>query len=143
MIAQDIQGRSPTVKVTGDASGKNRISGARGHINQYQIIKEQLNLSWEQFQVPTVNPLIADSRTFCNAILYRLPSLRINASCEHLIKDLMFVLVDSNRQGDIEIKKTGMNPFLGVDNKTLGHLSDCFRYLLTATFTDYLEIPKS
>lgn len=138
-----IAGREHTVKVTGDASGKNRMSGTRGHINQYQIIKEQLGLSWDQFMVPSVNPGIADSRTFCNALLYRLPIILFSPSMEHTIKDMMFTLCSTNKEGDLEIKKTGMNEFLSIDNKHIGHLLDCVRYFLHTTFTDYLEIPKS
>jgi hypothetical protein len=137
-----ISGKEHTVVVTGDASGSNRISGTRGHINQYQIIKEQLGLSWEQFKVPKANPYIADSRTFCNALLHRLPIL-FSPSMEYTIKDMMFTLCDVDREGNLLIKKTGHNQFLGIDNKLVGHHLDNIRYFFHATFTDYLEIPKS
>jgi hypothetical protein len=134
-----IHGREHLVKVTGDASGKNRMSGTRGHINQYQIIKEQLGLLDTQFMVPSVNPGIADSRTFVNSLLYRLPELLIHPDCEHLQNDLRFVQTDFDRNGNIIKKVSGTNPYLGVENNQLGHLSDCFRYWLHIMFYDWFR----
>jgi hypothetical protein len=93
--------------------------------------------------VGAVNPGIADSRTFCNALLYRLPTILFSPGMEHTINDMMFTLCATNKDGDLEIKKTGMNEFLSIDNKHIGHLCECVRYFLHTTFTDYLEIPKS
>ena len=136
-----ILGYEPNTIVTGDASGKNRMAGTKGHINNYQIIKEQLGVT--RFQVPSVNPLISDSRPFFNSLLQRLPEFVLDESCEYSIKDLKYVLVGTDPDGNMGIQKAGINEYLGVDNKTLGHLLDCLRYLAHTTFTDWLSIPKS
>jgi len=138
-----IAGREHTVMVTGDASGKNRMSGLRGHISHYQVIKQELGLDWGQFEVPSVNPFISDSRMHMNAILHSLPEFLISPSCEYTIQDLKFVLCDINREGDLEIKKTGINPHLGIDNKKLGHLLDTVRYALNVCFPGYVHIHRS
>lgn len=138
-----IAGREHTVYVTGDASGRNRIAGTKGHINHYHIIKESLSLKSDQFKVPTHNPNISDSRVFVNALLQKLPEFTFDPECEHTILDMKFVVIDSDQQGEVCIKKTGMNEHLSVDNKTLGHLMDCVRYLCHTTFTNWLKIPKS
>lgn len=138
-----IKGYEASVRVTGDATGKNRMAGTRGHINHYQIIKEELGLGNTQFKVPSVNPLISDSRVFVNALLQKLPEFVFDETCEETIKDVRFVVIDMDREGNVAIKKTGSNEVLTVDNKTLGHLLDCVRYLTSATFTNWLKIPKS
>ncbi len=138
-----IAGMEHIVKVTGDASGKNRMAGTRGHINHYEIIKEQFGLTNAQFKLPGSNPFISDSRVFVNALLQRLPECLINESCEHLLNDIRFVQVDMDREGNIAIKKTGSNEALGVDNSKIGHLLDTFRYISHATFTNWLKVHHS
>lgn len=138
-----IEGREHMVFITGDASGKNRIAGARGHVNHYQIIQEELRLKNNQFQLFQSNPHISDSRVFCNSLFQKFPSILMDASMVHSIKDLKFVQVGLDNDGDIKIKKKGTNPYLQVDNETLGHLLDCIRYGLHATLAKWITIPKS
>lgn len=134
-----IYGREHVVKVTGDASGRNRMSGARGHINHYAIIQTELGLKTDQFEVPPNNPGISESRAFVNSILYRFPTLIVDESCEYLIEDLKFVETDIDRNGQVGIKKTGVNNGNQKDNRTMGHLSDTFRYLLHSTLHDWFR----
>lgn len=131
-----IEGLEHLVIVTGDASGKNRQSAAYGHANQYQIIMQELELSSNQFRILEVNPSISDSRTFCNSVITKFPSVLVNHECEWLIKDLMFVTASTDINGDICIQKGGQNIHLTIDNKHLGHLMDCFRYCL------HIMLPK-
>ncbi|HUN04012.1 MAG TPA: phage terminase large subunit [Niabella sp.] len=136
MIKPLIEGLEHLVIVTGDASGKNRQSAAYGHANQYQIIMQELELSSNQFKILEVNPSISDSRTFCNSVITKFPSVLVNHECEWLIKDLMFVTASTDINGDICIQKGGQNIHLNIDNKHLGHLMDCFRYCL------HIMLPK-
>lgn len=129
--------------VTGDASGMNRMSGARKHINQYEIIRTELGIPGHRFQVPSANPFLTDSRTFCNSAVHSLPSFSIDPSCEHLIKDLLFVVITRDQEGKVKIQKSGKNPYAGVDNSLLGHLLDCLRYGMHTTLSSWIRIPKS
>lgn len=138
-ISPFVYGREHLIKVTGDASGKNRMSGTRGHINQYEIIKNQLSLSYDQFVIPSVNPSIADSRTFMNSLLYRFPEFIIDPSCEYTIQDLRFVETDFDRDGNLQIKKAGVNKSLQISNAQIGHLSDCVRYLCHVTLYHWFK----
>lgn len=129
--------------VTGDASGNNRMSGTRGHINHYQIIMSQLDLRVEQFKVPSSNPFISDSRVFMNSLLYSLPEFLIDPSCKHLIRDFKFLEKIIGLDGKVEIAKRGTNIHLNVDNSTLGHLSDTARYACNLVLYDWFKFPKS
>lgn len=144
VIKEDIGHMMHMVTVTGDASGKNRLSGTRGHINHYNIIMSELGLGLSQFKVPTVNPGISESRVFINSLLSRLPELFVDEEkCPYLVKDLRFCLADTDSQGKIMIQKTGKNKHAGMDNSQMGHLLDCFRYGHHAAFINWLEIPRS
>lgn len=132
------------IRVTGDASGANRISGARKHINQYEIIRTELRVSDHAFSLPTANPFIADSRTFVNSIFARFPEFVIDPEeCPYLVEDIRFVLVGADASGDIAILKKGRNPYAGVDNSRLGHLLDCLRYGLHVNLSEFVKIPRS
>lgn len=138
-----IKGREHMVFVTGDASGKNRIAGAQGHINHYQIIASELGLKSDQFRIPGANPLITDSRVFMNSLVEKFPEFLIDSSLEDLINDIMFTTVSINRKGEVEINKTGINEYTGADNRTMGHQLDNVRYLAHQTLGQWLTIPKS
>lgn len=143
LVKEYIKGYEHIVIITGDASGNNRMSGTRGHINQYNIIKEQLDLKWEQFEIPSVNPLIADSRTFMNSLFSKLPEFLVDSSCEHLINDLMYVesIIDLN--GNIGIKKKGTNKYMSLSNNELSHLSDCLRYFVHRAMITWNAVHRS
>lgn len=114
--------------VTGDASGKNRSAMTKDGMNYYTIIGNELDLVHQQFNVPTVNPLVKNSRILCNSMLYRHPKVMIHPRCEYLIKDIEFVQVKDN--GDID-KDT---------NKSLTHLLDTWRYYLNTYFSDFIKL---
>lgn len=139
-----IEGHEHLVTVTGDASGSNRNSGMRDHVNHYHTIINELRLKSDQLQVPSSNPFITDSRVFCNSILSRLPECLIDEDeCPFLVDDLKYVLVDYDLQGDVEIKKRGMNEHTGMSNSLMGHLLDCWRYAHHVCFMNWLEFPRS
>jgi hypothetical protein len=142
-IAPLVKGREHLVRVTGDASGKNRISGSDGALNQYQIIARELGLKDSQFVLPNFNPPIADRRVFCNSIIQNFPECVIDESLEDLIHDIKFTTCALDRNGEISINKTGVNEYTGVDNKQMGHLMDCFTYGLMVTLYDFVKIHKS
>lgn len=143
LIRPIIYGMEHLILITGDASGSNRISGARNHINHYEIVKAELGLKNEQFRVPSANPFISDSRVFMNSLFYRLPEFLIDSSCEYLIQDLKFLEVAIDNDGKVEIQKTGINKSLQIDNKLLGHMSDTLRYGCHSMLPDWLKLPKS
>jgi hypothetical protein len=53
--------------INGDATGRNR--SATSHQKAYDMIRSFLDLSWEQFNVPTINPGLADSKRHVNHLL--------------------------------------------------------------------------
>lgn len=143
LIKPVISGLEHLVVVTGDASGNNRMSGTRGHINHYQIIMIELGLRVEQFQVPKQNPFISDSRVFMNSLFYKLPSFLIDPSCEYLIRDLKFLETEIDQNGKVGIKKSGVSKMLSIDSKELGHQSDNLRYFAHTMLYDWFKFPKS
>lgn len=138
-----IQGREHMVYVTGDASGKNRISGTRGHVNHYQIIQGELGLKDSQFKLLTSNPGLSDSRVFCNSVIQNFPSFLVHSDLGELIKDIKFTLTDTAPDGSLQIMKAGINKYLSIDNKEMGHLLDCLRYVMHITLSKWVKIPKS
>jgi hypothetical protein len=131
------------VYVTGDASGSNRNPAIRHQLNSYDIIREELNLSRSDFKIPKFNPTIANSRMFCNAVFKSMPLLLIDSTAQYLIEDCRFVQVGLNPEGNVAIRKSGMNQYANVDNKKLGHLLDTMRYFFHVALKDFINIPKS
>lgn len=129
--------------VTGDASGANRMSGARNHINHFDIIHEELGIPFNRMKIPTHNPFISDSRAFVNAFVEHFENFGIHSSCEWLIKDCRFVLSGIDEKGKVEIKKKGYNKFANMDNAQLGHLLDTMRYFIHAAFPDFVRYHRS
>ena len=131
-------------KIRGDASGSNRMAGTKGKLSHYRIIANQLGLKVNQFNVPKSNPLISESRAFCNSILKSFPNFYISEEgCPHLIKDLMFLLVGTDEKGLMCIQKKGKNPYINIDNAQLGHLGDNLRYGIHTDLKDFIKVPKS
>lgn len=133
---------NPYFLVTGDASGKNRMSGTQGAINHYEIIQNELDISFKQLQLLNINPGISESRTFCNSIL-KSAKVSIDPSCEYLIKDLRFIETAKDKDGKLTIKKTGVNKYASMNNEDMTHLGDTFRYLLHAFLNDFIKLPNS
>lgn len=135
--------RDPLEQVFGDASGLNRISGLRGHLNQYQVIKQELELPEERFVLASSNPTIADSRVFCNSIFQRFPRVRIARQCKWTIHDLTFVKISRDGEGNIGIQKTGKLEHAPLGAESMGHLLDCVRYGMHGTLYRHVIIPRS
>jgi phage terminase large subunit len=121
-----------TLTVTGDATGKRREGNVKENVNYYTIIKSQLGLTDEQFDVPKSNPFIKDNRVLCNSILYRHPQIFIHPECEHLVKDMELVQVLGTNNGDIEIDKKS--------NPKLTHLLDTWRYYINTYFKSFVKL---
>lgn len=118
--------------VTGDATGKARQGNVKENVNYYSIIKAQLGLDDDQFDVPKSNPFVKDNRVLCNSILFRHPKIWIHPDCEHLIKDMELVQVVSKVNGEHEIdKKT---------NPKLTHLLDTWRYYINTYFKTFVKL---
>lgn len=143
-IRSDWWALRPMVRVTGDATGDNRMAGVRGAVSQYRTISEQLGIDYEDFDVPSKNPFIADSRIYCNSVIQWLPVFEIDAEgCPHLIRDCRFVQKGIDTQGRVCIEKSGVNLYTNTDNKQLGHLLDCLRYGIHVGVPDFMEIHRS
>src|SRR5687767_7707629 len=57
------------MKVTGDATGRNRSALIRGNLNHYRIFKDVLRLRDDDISVPKQNLALSDSRVLCNSVL--------------------------------------------------------------------------
>jgi phage terminase large subunit len=122
------------IMVTGDASGKNASAMVKDQLNYYSIIQQQLGLSDGQFNVPTVNPPLAQNRVLVNACLSTMDIL-INADTnESLIFDLLYVEVDEQNK----IIKDNRS-----DEKQQADILDCFRYYLNTFHRDVVRMNLS
>lgn len=113
--------------VTGDATGQNRTSMIRGNVNHYKIIKERLQLTDRQLQVPKVNPSHINSRILCNSVLQN-ANVKITANCIQTIHDAIYASVDEEG----ELIKTQIEGL---------HKLDSLRYLLEIAFPGFLSRP--
>jgi hypothetical protein len=142
-IKKDFEGKNAAFMITGDASGKNRISGSDGALNQYKIISQELQIPTDRFKIFSFNPKIQDRRVFSNSVISKFPLFEVDESCEDLIHDCKFTLCGFDKEGELEIKKNGVNEYTGVDNKFMGHLMDCLTYGMMITLHNFVKIPKS
>lgn len=142
-LMEDWRHLDPLELVTGDASGLARMSGLKGHLNQFQVIAQELDLRDEQFIVSATNPEIPDSRVFCNSIFARFPRIKIARRCKWLIHDLNFVRIRRDQEGKVKIQKTGKLVNAPLNAESMGHLMDCLRYALHSTLFNFVSIPKS
>lgn len=115
------------IDVTGDATGQNRTSMIRGNVNHYKIIKERLQLTDRQLQVPKVNPSHINSRILCNSVLQN-ANVKITANCIQTIHDAIYASVDEEG----ELIKTQIEGL---------HKLDSLRYLLEIAFPGFLSKP--
>lgn len=113
--------------VTGDASGSARNAITKGALNYYTIIRDELDLSKNQFRVPSVNPSIKNSRVLCNSILSNHNDFQVDAGCMYLIEDLE--TVEATETGEINKTKDARK----------SHLLDCFRYFLWTFNHDFVK----
>ena len=116
------------LKVTGDASGNNRIAAKKG-LTAWKVVKETLKLKDFQIQVRGKNLDLADSKVLCNSILEH-AEVEIDENCKGVINDCIHAQVDEEGK-------------LIKDNNSNGnHHLDWFRYLLDANFPDFIDNPK-
>ena len=119
-------------KITGDATGKARTAMTKGHTNYYLIIKSELRLTNANFDVPSGNPSVKNTRVLMNTLLMR-EDVLIDDSCKYLIDDLWYCEV--NEHGELDKKK--------AEADRMGHLLDTWRYYCYRYFQRYLKnIPK-
>ena len=114
--------------VNGDASGASRTTV--NILDNYQIIKNTLNLSKGQIQVSGANPPLKDSRMLCNSILEIQPFIVDAENCKPFIEDALNckanadnTIVKNNRD------KTGQ----------AADMLDNFRYFLHKNFRDIFK----
>lgn len=140
MIRDDWFHLRPILRVTGDATGDNRMAGVRGAVSQYRIICELWDLDIdEDLFIPGKNPFIGDSRIYCNAVVRHLKGFRIDKDkCPWLIKDCRFYQVGKDREGKVAKLTTGVNLYTNMENQDMGHLLDTLRYGLHIAVPDFL-----
>jgi hypothetical protein len=115
------------IKVTGDATGKNRSPMIVGEVNHYTIIKQKLQLADADLKVQSKNKEVDASRITCNSILQH-AEVWITDNCEDLIADCVYSEV--NEKGElVKTQQEGR------------HFLDNFRYLLEAYYPDFIEKP--
>lgn len=115
------------MKITGDATGRNRSALVRGNLNHYIVFKNVLALRENDIDVPGQNPAVSDSRVLCNSVLKNAPFF-LTKACKNTIKDLEMLMVDS--EGEL------------IKNPTYpAHHGDTFRYLIHCTYKDFIKHP--
>lgn len=124
------------LKITGDASGRNRTAITRGNKNYFQIIKALLKVNSRQFVLPSKNPFHANTRVLANLLFAKHPALLLNKSMQYLIADIDNVEIDEN--GGIAKGK----------DKHKSHLLDTMLYYFWNFHRGFLnkyriELPKS
>jgi hypothetical protein len=118
--------------VTGDSTGKNRTALARDNINYYYVIKQQLEITQQQINVPTVNPTLEENRLLVNAV-HKNWNVQIDpVRCQPLIYDLTYV--QTNTLG--QIIKTRSAPQKFAD------FLDTWRYLINAAVKQHFSFRK-
>jgi hypothetical protein len=96
-------------RINGDASGNAR--SALSPSTAYDIIKNSLNIEWEQFNTMTSNPTHLDSFIFCNYI-FKNHTVLIDESCEGLINDIERVKVIQEKKFEIDKKDQRLTHYL-------------------------------
>ena len=110
--------------VTGDATGKNATAMTKGNLNAYDIIKSELNLSIDNFYLPSRNIAHSNSHTIVNKAL-RLVTVTFNHEMKYSILDMKFLEYENGKILKAQAEKLGR-----------GHLADCIRYDLHMNFHD-------
>ena len=115
--------------ITGDATGQNRSALTHDNMNYYQIIREQLNLGWQQIQVPPANPPIENNQVMVNGV-HQNWTVEIDPHrCQPLIYDLTYVEV--NGRGEIIKDRTS--------SKKYADFLDNWRYLINAAVRPHFD----
>ena len=116
--------------VSGDASGKNKSTLQKDNLNNFDVIKMQLNLSKNQMQYLASNPKLEDNQVLVNAILEHYNVEIDPAKCERLIRDCKFVSMNA----DGTIKKGNRDD---IDQQA--DALDCFRYFINRYMKTFIK----
>lgn len=114
--------------VTGDASGNNRNPLVRGGLNHYIIIKKALGIKDYQFKVRKANLSHINSRILCNSVLQN-AEFTISPNCKESQIDMLYGSVDENGSL-VKTSERGL------------HFLDNIRYIIDATFPDFITHPN-
>ncbi len=126
-LKADYSGWMYNMKVTGDATGRNRSALVKGNLNHYRIFKDVLQLRDDDIRVPRQNMALSDSRVLCNSVLKN-AKFFITKNCKRTIKDLEMAMVDS--EGEL------------IKNPTFpAHHFDTCRYLIHDCYPDFIRNP--
>lgn len=115
------------MKVTGDATGRNRSALVRGNLNHYRVFKDMLSLRDDDIEVPKQNLALSDSRVLCNSV-FKNAKFYLTKNCKRTIKDLEMAMVDT--EGEL------------IKNPTFpAHHFDTARYLIHNCYADFIRYP--
>jgi hypothetical protein len=115
------------IKVTGDATGRNRQAVTQGNLNHYRVITEKFRLLDRDLIVPASNPSHKDSRVLGNSVLQH-ADYRITKNCKKTVLDCVYSNVDEFGQ-IIKTKEKGR------------HFFDNYRYIYHAWYSDFITNP--
>lgn len=131
-LCEAITARYPSfignIWITGDATGQNRTPLLRGAINHYTLIKRLLSVRDHQFKVRRQNISHINSRVLCNSVIQN-ANFRITKNCKEAISDCVNASVDDEGKL-IKTAEQGR------------HFFDNVRYMIDATFPDFITNPK-
>jgi len=116
--------------VTGDASGANNSTLQKDNLNNFDVIKLELNLSKNQMQHLASNPRLEDNQVLVNAILEHYPIEIDPKGAANLIRDCKFVKMNA----DGTIKKGNRD-----DINQQADALDCFRYYLNRYHKNFIK----
>jgi len=117
--------------VTGDASGNSGSAMVQDNLNYYKIIANELNLNMHHFQVPTINPKIAENRVLVNSLLAK-GKVRLN---KPKTKALQFDLENVSVLADGTLKKQDRS-----DPAQQADALDTFRYACNIFLPNFLQM---
>ena len=116
--------------VTGDASGKNNSTLNKDNLNNFDVIKAELELSKNQMQHLASNPRLEDNQVLVNAILEHYTVEMDPTGAANLIRDCKFVKMNA----DGTIKKGNRD-----DINQQADALDCFRYYLNRYHKNFIK----
>ena len=120
------------IMITGDATGNNRTAMTHENTTYYTIIQELLDVMWEQFSVPSVNPFVEENLLLVNSVFYHVPVEIDPENCKPLIYDLTYVEINTKKK---IIKDR-------VDDTRKADFLDHLRYFFNVQFVDIRHIPR-
>lgn len=139
-ILLDFQKHKAGVFIYGDASGKNRQTVSKEFRHNYEVIEYILRplLYGDSNRVTRRNPALVKRRDFANKMFANGYDIRIEVdeSCKELITDFEFV---KEAPDGGKLKEKAKDSLTGETYEKLGHMSDCFDYLICSAFENYFN----